>query len=137
MTSSGFTGLSYPFRINSQGGAVVSTTSSDDTSHIEDSIKQILGTYESERPMEMDIYSNVDTALFEPNDEGLQAILINIIAEDLERLEERISVEEDDISIFTDVDSDGIEYIYVTITYKVLKYNTYSTSTFKLGEVTQ
>lgn len=135
MSSSGFTGLSYPFRVNSQGGAVTSTTSRSDNSHIEDSIRQILGTYEYERPMETSVYSNIDTALFEPNDEGIQSILINIIAEDLNRLEDRIYVEEDDISLSVDIDSNGVECLYATITYKVLKYNSYATSTINLGEV--
>ena len=134
MTSSGFTGLSYPFRINSQGGAVVSTTSSDDTSHIEDSIKQILGTYESERPMEMDIYSNVDTALFEPNDEALQAVLKSRMVDDLERLEERVTCSEDDIEFTIEIEDD-VEFLYANLTYTIIKYNTSYTSKVKVGEI--
>lgn len=135
MSVSGFTGLSYPFRITNQGGSAMSTTSKSDSSHINDSIAQILGTYESERPMEMDIFSNLDISLFEPNDDGLKEILKSIIVEDLERLEDRISVSEDDIDFSVKTDSDGVNYLYVTITYLVLKYNTYTTSQFKLGEV--
>lgn len=134
MSSSGFTGLSYPFRINSQGGVAVTTTNKNDSSHIDDSIKQILGTYELERPMETEIFSNLDQALFEPNDEGVQAILKSIIVEDLSRLEDRISVSEEDID-FAIEKHGGVEYLYAIITYKVLQYNTTFTSQFKLGEV--
>ena len=134
MSVSGFTGLSYPFRISSQGGAVMSTANKDDSSHINESIQQILGTYELERPMESNIFSNLDTALFEPNNIGIQAILKNIIAEDLERLEDRISVNENDIE-FTIEEVDGVEYIYVVINYTLIKYDTSSTAKIKLGEV--
>ena len=134
MSSKGFTGLSYPFRITSQGGSAISTTSKDDSSHIDDSIAQILGTYDLERPMEPEIASNLDTALFEPNDETLQELLKNIIAEDLERLEDRISVSEEDIDFVVEEDN-GIEYLYAIITYNVLRYNATFTSQFKLGEV--
>ena len=134
MSSSGFTGVGYPFRINSQGGVVVTTTNKNDSSHIDDSIRQILGTYELERPMEVEIFSNLDQALFEPNDEGIQSILRSIIVENLERLEDRISVSEKDIDFVVEED-DGTEYMYAIITYKVLRYNATFTSQFKLGEV--
>lgn len=132
--NSGFTGIGYPFRVSNQGGVVTTTTSSDDSSHIEDSIAQILGTYALERPMETEIFSNLDSALFEPNNEGIQEILKSIIVDDLERLEDRISVSEDGIE-FNVEEEQGVEYLYVTITYKVLRYNTEFTSQFKLGEV--
>ena len=81
-----------------------------------------------------DIFSNLDQALFEPNDEGVQAILRSIIVEDLERLEDRISVSEEDIDFVVEEDN-GIEYLYAIITYNVLRYNATFTSQFKLGEV--
>ena len=134
MSSSGFTGIGYPFRLNSQGGVVTTTTSKNDSSHIDDSIRQILSTNELERPMETEIYSNIDQVLFEPNDEGVQAILRSIIVEDLERLEDRISVSEENIDFVVE-EENGIEYLYVIITYTILKYNADFTSQFKLGEV--
>ena len=134
MSSSGFTGIGYPFRLNSQGGVVTTTTSKNDSSHIDDSIRQILSTHELERPMETEIYSNIDQVLFEPNDEGVQAILRSIIVEDLDRLEDRISVSEEDIDFVVE-EENGIDYLYVIITYTVLKYNADFTSQFKLGEV--
>ena len=133
----GYTGISFPFRITNQGSVAISTPSKSVSAHIDDSIKQILGTYENERCMELGVYSTIDSVLFEPNDEGLQAILASLIAEDLERVEDRISLSEDDIEFFTDIDSNGVESLYATIHYLMIDYNTYVTSNFKLGEVKQ
>ena len=44
MPQSGFTGISYPFRISNRGGVVMSTTSRHDPSHISESIQQIFNT---------------------------------------------------------------------------------------------
>ena len=41
MPQSGYTGISYPFRINNRGGCVMSTTSRNDPTHIAESIQQI------------------------------------------------------------------------------------------------
>ena len=134
MPSSGFKGISFPFRVSSQGGIVTSTTSSTDPTHIAESIRQIFGTRFLERPMESEIYSTVDTILFEPNDESLQQVLKSRMVADLERLEERIEVGEDDIEFFVQSEAKG-EFLYATITYKIIKYQTYYTTTVKVGEV--
>lgn len=134
MPQSGFTGISYPFRISNRGGAVMSTTSSTDSTHIAESIQQIIGTSFLERPMESEIYSEVSTLLFEPNDETLKQILKNRIVEALERLEDRIECEEDGI-LFEVEEENNVEYLCAYITYKVIKYNTYYTSRIQIGEV--
>lgn len=134
MPESGFTGISYPFRISNRGGCVMSTTSVDDPTHIEESIEQILGTNFLERPMESDIYTSVTSLLFEPNDVSLQQVLKNRIVDDLERLEDRIECSESDIE-FEVEEEDGVEYLYAVITYKIIKYNTYYTGRVKVGEV--
>lgn len=134
MPSSGFKGISFPFRVSSQGGIVTSTTSMTDPTHIAESIKQIFGTNFLERPMEADIYSTVDAILFEPNDVSLQQVLRARMVADLERLEQRIEVAEDDIEFFVESESSG-EFLYATISYKIIKYQTYYTTTLKVGEV--
>ena len=134
MPQSGYTGISYPFRISNRGGVVMSTTSKNDPSHIAESIQQIFNTNYSERPMESDVYSNISALLFEPNDITLQQILKNRIASDLSRLESRISCNEDDIEFTVEIEDD-LDYLYANITYKILKYNTYYTSKIKVGEV--
>lgn len=136
MAQSGFKGISYPFRITNRGGCAMSTTSKTDPTHIVESIQQIFGTNFLERPMEGgDVYTSVTMLLFEPNDESLQRVLKKRMVEDLERLEERIECEEDDIEFIVDVDSSGIEYLYANITYRIIKYNTFYTSKIKIGEV--
>ena len=135
MPKSGFRGISYPFRINEQGGVTTSTTSYSNPTHIQESIQQIFGTNYLERPMEGgEIYTTVSLLLFEPNDISLQQVLKNRMVEDLERLEDRIECDEDDIEFVVEIEED-IEYLYATITYKVIKYDTYYTSKVKLGEV--
>lgn len=134
MPQSGFTGISYPFRISNRGGVVMSTTDPYYATHIEESIQQILNTNQLERPMESEIYTTVTPLLFEPNDVTLQQVLKTRLADDLERLEERIEVDSDNIS-FEVQEEDGVEYLYVNITYKILKYNAYYTSNLKVGEV--
>lgn len=134
MAVSGYTGISFPFRVGSKGGIVMTTTNINDPEHIEESIRQILTTYELERPMEHEVYSAIEDFVFEPNDESLQAIMKSVIVEDLERLEGRIELSEDDIEFEVEED-EGVSILYAIITYKVIKYETYYTSQIKLGEV--
>lgn len=136
MSISGYTGISYPFRINNRGGVSMSTTGATDPTHIEESIEQIFKTNFLERPMEgYEVYSSVNTLLFEPNDVSLQQVLKSQMVEDLERLEERIECEEDDIEFEVEKDETGVEYLYAYITYTVIKYNTSFTSKIKVGEI--
>lgn len=135
MPQSGFTGISYPFRISNRGGVVTSTTSATDPTHIAESIRQIFCTDYLERPMEADVYTTVTALLFEPNDVSLQQVLKSRMVSDLERLEERIETDEDSIE-FTVETEDDVEYLFAYITYKVIRYNTYYTSKVKVGEVT-
>ena len=136
MPQSGYTGISYPFRISNRGGCVMSTTSRYDPTHIAESIQQIFNTDFLERPMESDIYTTVTSLLFEPNDITLQQVLKTRIVNDLERLEERIECDEEGVDFEVEVDDSGTEYLYASITYKVVKYNTYYTSKIKVGEIT-
>lgn len=134
MPQSGFTGISYPFRVSNRGGCVMSTTSRTDPTHIAESIQQIFNTNFLERPMESEVYTTVTSLLFEPNDIALQQVLKMRIVEDLERLEERIECNEDGIEFDVEVEGD-VEYLYAVISYKIIKYNTYFTSKIKVGEI--
>ena len=135
MPQSGYTGISYPFRINNRGGCSMSTTSKNDSSHIAESIQQIFNTEFLERPMESDVFSNVTTLLFEPNDISLQQVLKLRIVQDLERLEKRIECKERDIEFVVEEVESNKECLFVNITYKIIKYNTYFTSKIKVGEI--
>lgn len=134
MPQSGFTGISYPFRVSNRGGVVMSTTSRTDPTHIAESIQQIFNTNYLERPMESEIYTTVTSLLFEPNDIALQQVLKSRIVDDLDRLEERIECDEEGIEFKVEVE-DNIEFLYANITYKIIKYNTFYTSKIKVGEV--
>lgn len=134
MSQSGFTGISYPFRVNNRGGVSMSTTSATDPTHIAESIRQIFNTSFLERPMESDIYTTVTSLLFEPNDEALQAVLKSRMVDDLERLEERVTCSEDDIEFTIEIEDD-VEFLYANLTYTIIKYNTSYTSKVKVGEI--
>ena len=130
MSKSGYTGLSFPFRLNNRGGIAMSTTTVTAPDHINESIAQILLTQLKERPMELAVGSDVHRSIFSPNDPVTHSILRYHILDALTRLEPRISVTEDNIFIV------GIEnVIYVQINYVVKEYgNTYS-QIFTIGEV--
>ena len=134
MQQSGFTGISYPFRVNNRGGVSMSTTSATDPTHIAESIRQIFNTSFLERPMESDIYTTVTSLLFEPNDEALQAVLKSRMVDDLERLEERVTCSENDIEFTIEIEDD-VEFLYANLTYTIIKYNTSYTSKVKVGEI--
>ena len=135
MPQSGFTGISYPFRINSRGGVSMSTTSATDPTHIVESIEQIFGTNYLERPMEgYEVYTSVSTLLFEPNDVALQQVLKARMVADLERLEQRIECDENDISFVVE-EEDGVQILYANISFRIIRYNTTYTSKVKVGEI--
>lgn len=134
MPRSGYTGISYPFRISNRGGVVMSTTSKHDPTHIAESIQQIFNTNFLERPMEAKVYTTVTSLLFEPNNIALQQVLKARIVNDLERLEKRVRCSEDDIEFKVEEENE-VEYLYANITYKIVKYNTYYTSKIKVGEL--
>lgn len=137
MPQSGFTGISYPFRISNRGGVVMSTTSRTDPTHIAESIQQIFNTNFLERPMESEVYTTVTSLLFEPNDISLQQVLKSRIVNDIERLEERVRLDEDDIEFVVEADDKGVEYLFANITYKIIKYNAYYQSKVKVGEINE
>lgn len=135
MPQSGYTGISYPFRVNNRGGVVTSTTSATDPTHIAESIQQIFKTNFLERPMEADIYSDVSELLFEPNNEALQELLRSDIIDAIERLEDRVEMDDSDVEFEVEIDDNGVEILYAYITYRIIKYNTSYTSKVEVGEI--
>ena len=125
---SGFSGLSFPFRVSGTGGIEMSTTSVSDISHITEAIEQILLTRPRERKMEYHFKSDLDTLLFEPNDESLKSLMVYHVEEALKELEDRIDVLDVDI-----ISEDNI--IYVIVTFRVLVYDTVYTKKIKVGDV--
>lgn len=127
MAERGYTGISFPFRIGVKGGVVTSTTSTREVPHIIESMEQILQTFRYERTMESHIYSELDTDIFEPNDISTHTLLEYQIKDALTRLEPRIEV----LGVtFSSRDS----FLYATIRFKALPYDTEYTSKLKVGE---
>lgn len=136
MAETGYTGISYPFRIGKNGGVVLSTTSKYDASHIAESIQQIFNTEYLERPMESDVYTTVTSLLFEPNNETLQQVLRTRVVNDIMRLDPRVKIGFDGIQFEVKKDINGVDYLYMYVTFSVVKYSTSKYSTqVKIGEV--
>lgn len=120
-------GISFPFRIGISGGVEMSRVTPQDFSHIDESIKQIIQTHKYERAMLKDFYSEVDTALFEPDNISVQTLISYEIEEALERLEPRVEI----VSIdFEEVSEETI----VVLTYKIPNYETEHILRMKVGE---
>lgn len=136
MPVSGYTGISFPFRISPQGGVAMSTTDENNPTHIVESLHQILGTHYLQRVMEPDVYSDLISVVFEPNDETLQAVAKSRILDAIERLEPRVEVTDENIKFSISETDEGI-FLFATITFKVIKYGTWYTSTVKVGEVSE
>lgn len=132
----GYTGISYPFRVNQVGGISMSTTNDTDPKHIEESLEQLLKTQFLERAMEGgEIYTSLSSILFEPNNVALQQVLKTRIVNDIERLENRISLKENDIEFLVEVGDNGSNILYISLTYVVHRYNSQYTSRIKIGEL--
>ena len=127
MSQKGFTGISFPFRIGIKGGVVTSSTSATEVPHIIESMQQILRTFRLERAMEPHIYSELDTIIFEQDDESTYTLLEYYITDALERLEPRIDVESVDIE-----SEDGV--VYADIQFKALSYDKVYSTKLKVGE---
>lgn len=125
---SGYTGISFPFRIGVKGGVVLSSTNIGEVPHIIESIIQILRTSKYERVMESNIYSEIDTDIFEPNDVSTYTLLEYQINDALTKLEPRIEVKQVQIEEVEDK-------IYADITFKAISYDLTQTIKVKVGEL--
>jgi len=123
----GYRGISFPFRVGIRGGVEMSTTSITNGQHIAESIQQILMTMKYERSMEKEIYSEIDTDIFEPNDESTLTLLKFQIEKALTALEPRIEI--NSIDIYTE-DSN----IYANISFRISLYNELYTEKIRVGE---
>ena len=122
------TGLSFPFRIGVKGGAVLSTTSVDSVEHIEESIKQILLTYEFERTMEYHCHSKIEQFIFTTMGESEQTLLKYQVCEALKQ-DTRISVTMDDVSTTFSEDD---ELLQITICFYVISLDSSFVTTVEI-----
>lgn len=124
----GFKGISFPFRIGVRGGVAMSSTNSIEVPHIIEAMQQILLTRPMERCMEYHFKSEVDYNVFDMNDISTHTLLIYQVKEALRELEDRIAVL--DVQITED---EG--FIYATVHFKVLVYDTTYSTKLKVGEL--
>ncbi len=127
MSKQGYTGISFPFRIGVKGGVAMSTTSVSDVQHIVEAMEQILLTRPFERGMEPHFKSDIDSAIFSPNDESTRTLIEYQVKEALSTLEDRITI------LSVNVSSEGTT-IYATIRFRVPSYESVHTTTLKVGE---
>lgn len=132
--SKGHYGISFPFRVGVKGGIAMSGTDINSARHIEESIQQILSTRIGERVMEYHFGSSVSSSLFEPTDATLMNLMKYEIVEALETFEPRIELKKDDISIYSETDTKGINRVIAEIPYIVKDYtNSEHTAIIDLG----
>ena len=129
MATTTLTGISFPFRISNSGGVAMSSVSTTNISHIMEKIKVLLTTFVGDRPMEQEWCSQVDTLVFEDNEESTHTLLEYHVENALRKLNDLISV--------TKVQAHGEDgYMYVDITFKLLEYDrVYSVNNVKVGEI--
>lgn len=116
--SRGYTGISFPFRIGNKGGVVMSSTDRYSVPHIIESMEQILGTKFKERVMELNFGSDIDTQIFELNDETTHSLIKYQIVQALEEQEPRVEVSEEDIIIRSDEGKLIAEIDFVVVSYQ-------------------
>ena len=108
-------GLSFPFRLGNKGGIVMSEVNSADTSHIEESIEQILCTNFGERCMSYEYGANLEELIFNPQDVSLMALLKYQIKDTLQKYEPRIDVQENNITVISNKGSIEVEIKYTLV----------------------
>lgn len=90
----GFLGAGISFPLRFFGGGVAK---SSEVQHVEESLRQILGTAISERIMRRDWGSNVESLIFSPNDPTFDIRLRRVLIEPLRLFEPRVNVISADI----------------------------------------
>lgn len=119
MSNKGYYGVSFPFRVGVKGGIAMSGTDFNSAKHIEESIQQILATSFGERAMEYHFGTSVSSSMFEPTDSTLINLIKYEVVQALKTLEPRITVDENEVEIFNNVDSQGLNRVYAEIPYTV------------------
>ena len=104
----------------------MSTTSYESVPHIIEAMKQILLTRPKERGMEYYFKSDIDTDIFEPNDESTRTLIEYQVKDALAKLEDRIKVL--GVNVFSKDNG-----IYAEILFSVPKYSKTFSTVLKVG----
>jgi phage baseplate assembly protein W len=91
-------GLKFPFQFHPlSGGTTISTATSQDQEHIQESLRQILGTRRGERFLQPEFGSRLHELLFEGNDAILQGLVRQEVRDAIGRWEPRLVI--DDVQV--------------------------------------
>lgn len=121
-------GLKFPFTINAKGGMTLVKQSKGDTSLMDFKLEQLLNTNRGERVMECDVFSDLDTFVFEPSDVSTRTLLEYEIRQAIVDFIPEITII--NISVY----SQGRQLI-AAITYRDNTYNSTETSVVKVGDL--
>ena len=112
-------GLGFPFRFERRsGGALVSSATTTEHEHIQESMIQILGTSPGERFMRPEFGSRLKSLVFEANDEVLKGLIRHTVIEAIKQWEKRVIV----TGVTFDEPAQDVErhVIAVRISYRVI-----------------
>ncbi|MFQ5647266.1 MAG: GPW/gp25 family protein [bacterium] len=114
-------GVRFPFSFNVAGATDNSrvVAASEKFDHINESIRQILGTSPGERVMLPEFGSRLKELVFEPNNTVLKALAKVFVVDALSEWEKRIVVQ--DVQIAEDPDSIDNGLFAIQISYVVIK----------------
>ena len=91
-------GISFPFRVGNKGGVVMSKADLQESTHIDESLQQIIGTCVNERIME-NFGCKISTHIFDPSDSSTYTLIRYEIAQAIQQYDTRVKVGIDDINI--------------------------------------
>lgn len=122
------TGIKFPFSLNGRGGISMTTQTPQDSSILDGKIEQLLNTAKGERTMECNIFSELDTFIFEPTDTSTRTLLEHEIKNIIAIFIPEIEVNSVYIQVFD-------KAIFALISYTVKIYNKQENTAVRLGDI--
>lgn len=123
-------GLSFPFQVNSKGGVSLVQQSDTDFTIFDMKLEQLLNTNKGERTMECNVFSELDTFVFEATDASTKTLLEY-------QIKQAVLAQIPEITV-TNVDmysNDEEHTLMAVITYKVKAYGTEHTVPVRVGDM--
>lgn len=93
-----YTGISFPFRLGSNGGVRLSSLNEISTDHIDEALLQSIMTKRFERTMEFHLGSELKSLTFNTVEESDKTLIIYLIQEAIKN-EKRVTINNSDITI--------------------------------------
>jgi len=113
------TGLKFPFNFQPVSGSTeLSASAPPSYNHINESIRQILGTRPGERFMNPEFGSKLKDLVFEQNNEVLKGLISHYVTDAVRRWEKRIMIRNVSFENFSD------NQLTVIISYRVISTQT-------------